>query len=189
MNLGAGRVVYQDLSRIDRSIREGEFFANPALVAAMKRCAGGRHALHLVGLVSQGGVHSHLRHLVALIEMARRRDVDRLFIHALTDGRDTAPTAAADDVAVVERTLADAGAGTNRDGDRPLPCHGSRPALGPDPARVRRDDRGPRAHRGAGRYARRRRLRGGHHRRVHRAGRDRGRRRDADRSAAGTAMR
>ena len=111
MNLGAGRVVYQDLSRIDRSIREGEFFTNPALVAAMGRCAGGRHALHLVGLVSQGGVHSHLRHLVALIEMVRRRDVDRLFIHALTDGRDTAPTAAADDVAVVERTLADAGAG------------------------------------------------------------------------------
>ncbi len=111
MNLGAGRVVYQDLSRIDRSIREGEFFTNPALVAAMGRCAGGRHALHLVGLVSQGGVHSHLRHLLALIEMARRRNVDRFFVHALTDGRDTAPTAAADDVAAVERALADAGAG------------------------------------------------------------------------------
>ena len=111
MNLGAGRVIYQDLSRIDQSIREGEFFANPQLVAAMSRCAGDRHALHLVGLVSQGGVHSHLRHLVALVELARRQRVERLFIHALTDGRDTAPTAAADDVAAVERTLADAGVG------------------------------------------------------------------------------
>ena len=111
MNLGAGRVVYQDLSRIDKSIRDGEFFANPALVAAVSRCADDRHALHLVGLVSQGGVHSHLRHLVALVELARRRNVARLFIHALTDGRDTAPTAAADDIAAVERTLADAGAG------------------------------------------------------------------------------
>ena len=111
MNLGAGRVVYQDLSRIDKSIREGDFFANPALVAAMSRCADDRHALHLVGLVSQGGVHSHLRHLVALVELARRQKVERLFLHALTDGRDTAPTAAAEDVTAVERTLADAGVG------------------------------------------------------------------------------
>ena len=111
MNLGAGRVIYQDLSRIDKSIREGEFFANPALVAAMGRCGDGRHALHLVGLVSEGGVHSHLRHLVALVELARRQRVERLFVHALTDGRDTAPTAAVQDVAAVERTLADAGVG------------------------------------------------------------------------------
>ena len=111
MNLGAGRVVWQDLSRIDKSILEGEFFANRALVAAMRRCAGDRHALHLAGLVSRGGVHSHLRHLVALIEMARRQNVARLFVHALTDGRDTAPTAAADDIAAVERTLAEAGVG------------------------------------------------------------------------------
>ena len=111
MNLGAGRVVYQDLSRIDRSIREGAFFGNPPLLEAMRRCADDRHALHLVGLVSQGGVHSHLRHLEALVEMARRQRIGRLFVHAITDGRDTAPTAAADDVASLERTLADAGAG------------------------------------------------------------------------------
>jgi 2,3-bisphosphoglycerate-independent phosphoglycerate mutase len=111
MNLGAGRIVYQDLSRIDQSIRDGAFFANPALVAAMNRCSGDRHALHLVGLVSQGGVHSHLRHLVALVELARRQNVARLFIHALTDGRDTAPNAAADDIVSLERTLADAGVG------------------------------------------------------------------------------
>lgn len=111
MNLGAGRVVYQDLSRIDRSIAEGAFFDNPALVAAMRRGAGGRAAVHLVGLVSTGGVHSHLRHLVALVELARRQRVERLFVHALTDGRDTAPTSAADDVAAVERALAEAGTG------------------------------------------------------------------------------
>ncbi len=111
MNLGAGRVVYQDLSRIDKSIRDEEFFANPALVAAMSRCAGDRHALHLVGLVSRGGVHSHLRHLEALVELARRQRLAQLFVHAFTDGRDTAPTAAADDIAAVERTLADAGVG------------------------------------------------------------------------------
>ena len=111
MNLGAGRVVYQDLSRIDRSIRDGDFFTNPALTAAMARSAGDRHAVHLVGLVSGGGVHSHLRHLVALVELARRERVARLFIHALTDGRDTAPTAAADDVAALERTLAEQGVG------------------------------------------------------------------------------
>ena len=111
MNLGAGRVVYQDLSRIDRSIRDGDFFENPALTAAMARCGRDRHAVHLVGLVSRGGVHSHLRHLPALVELARREGVTRLFVHAFTDGRDTAPTAAADDVAALERTLGEQGVG------------------------------------------------------------------------------
>ena len=111
MNLGAGRIVYQDLTRIDRSISDGGFFGNRALIDAMVQGRGGGRALHLVGLVSTGGVHSHLRHLVALIEMARRQRVERLFAHVLTDGRDCAPTAAADDVATLERMLADAGAG------------------------------------------------------------------------------
>lgn len=110
MNLGAGRVVYQDLTRIDRSIRSGDFFGNPALVAAMSRCAGGRHALHLVGLVSDGGVHSHQRHLLALVDMAARRDVARVFIHAITDGRDTAPTSGRDCLGEVERSAAARGA-------------------------------------------------------------------------------
>ena len=92
MNMGAGRIVYQDLTRIDKSIRDGEFFANPALAAAMDRCAGGAHALHLVGLLSDGGVHSHQRHLHALLEMAGKRGVRDVFIHAITDGRDTSPT-------------------------------------------------------------------------------------------------
>jgi 2,3-bisphosphoglycerate-independent phosphoglycerate mutase len=92
MNMGAGRVVYQDLTRIDKSIIDGDFFTNPALVAAMDRCGSDRHALHLVGLMSDGGVHSHTRHLYALIHLASRRKVQRLFVHAITDGRDTSPT-------------------------------------------------------------------------------------------------
>ena len=110
MNLGAGRVVYQDLTRIDRSIRSGDFFKNPALVAAMSRCAGERHALHLVGLVSDGGVHSHQRHLLALVDMAARHDVARVFIHAITDGRDTSPTGGRDYLGEVERSAAARGA-------------------------------------------------------------------------------
>ena len=111
MNLGAGRIVYQDLSRIDNSIRDGDFFSNEALLAATARCADGRHALHLVGLVSDGGVHSHLRHLVALIDLARRQGVTRLFVHALTDGRDTAPTGAADYLPAVESAMRESGVG------------------------------------------------------------------------------
>jgi 2,3-bisphosphoglycerate-independent phosphoglycerate mutase len=91
MNMGAGRIVYQDLTRIDKSIRDGEFFTNPAFVTAMERC-GDRQALHLIGLVSDGGVHSHQRHLHALIEMAARMKIARVFVHAITDGRDTSPT-------------------------------------------------------------------------------------------------
>ena len=109
MNLGAGRVVYQDLTRIDRAITDADWFDNPALAASMTRCVDDRHALHLVGLVSDGGVHSHQRHLDALIEMATRLRVPRVFVQAVTDGRDTAPTGGADFVAALERTMADAG--------------------------------------------------------------------------------
>src|SRR5205085_11264146 len=69
MNMGAGRVAYQDLTRIDHFIQNGEFFTNPVLTAAMSRCATGDRSLHLVGLVSDGGVHSHVRHLDALVKM------------------------------------------------------------------------------------------------------------------------
>jgi 2,3-bisphosphoglycerate-independent phosphoglycerate mutase len=92
MNMGAGRIVYQDLTRIDKSVRDGDFFQNPVLTAAMERCVKGDSALHFIGLVSDGGVHSHQRHLHALIEMASRRRVPRVFVQAITDGRDTSPT-------------------------------------------------------------------------------------------------
>jgi 2,3-bisphosphoglycerate-independent phosphoglycerate mutase len=91
-NMGAGRVVYQDLTRIDKSIRDGDFFDNPVLSAAVDRCVGGAHALHLIGLVSDGGVHSHQRHLHAILELAARRKLPAVFVHAITDGRDTSPT-------------------------------------------------------------------------------------------------
>ncbi len=111
MNMGAGRIVYQDLTRIDKSIRDGELSNSPALAAAMDRCAGDRHALHLVGLVSDGGVHSHQRHLHALIEMAARRHVARVFVQVITDGRDASPTGAARYLGELEAVMQKAGVG------------------------------------------------------------------------------
>ena len=105
MNMGAGRVVYQDLTRIDKSIRDGDFFANPALISCMERVTKGRRALHLVGLVSDGGVHSHQRHLHALIEMAGRLRVPEVYVQAITDGRDTSPTGAIRYVAELEEAI------------------------------------------------------------------------------------
>ena len=111
MNMGAGRVVYQDLTRIDKSITDGDFFDNAALVTAIDRCGGDRHALHFIGLLSDGGVHSHQRHLHALIDMAARRRVQRVFVHAVTDGRDASPTGAARYVALLEEVMQRFGAG------------------------------------------------------------------------------
>jgi 2,3-bisphosphoglycerate-independent phosphoglycerate mutase len=111
MNMGAGRVVYQDLTRIDKSIRDGEIFENPALTAVMDRAAGSKHALHFIGLLSDGGVHSHQRHLHALIEMAAKRKVAQLFVHVITDGRDTSPTGGVRYVAGLEEALRKAGVG------------------------------------------------------------------------------
>jgi 2,3-bisphosphoglycerate-independent phosphoglycerate mutase len=111
MNMGAGRVVYQDLTRIDKSIVDGDFFTNQALIAAMGPARDARHALHLIGLLSDGGVHSHQRHLHALIDLAKRQGVKRLFVHAITDGRDTSPNGGARYVPLLERALADAGVG------------------------------------------------------------------------------
>jgi 2,3-bisphosphoglycerate-independent phosphoglycerate mutase len=91
-NMGAGRIVYQDLTRIDKAIREGELFENAVAAAAMDRCAGSQRTLHFIGLLSDGGVHSHQRHLHALVDMAARRGVSRIFVHAILDGRDTSPT-------------------------------------------------------------------------------------------------
>ena len=99
LTIGAGRVVFQDLMRINRSIERGDFFDNGALVDAFAR-ARERHAnVHLLGLVSYGGVHSHIDHLRALLELARRQEMeDRTFVHAFTDGRDVSPTSARRDL-------------------------------------------------------------------------------------------
>ena len=112
-NMGAGRIVYQDLTRIDKSIRDREFFENPALIAALDRCATGAYALHLIGLVSDGGVHSHQRHLHAILEMAASRRMARVFVHAITDGRDTSPTGAIRYIGELEAAMARLGTGRN----------------------------------------------------------------------------
>ena len=104
-NMGAGRVVYQDLTRIDKSIRDGDFFKNQVVSATMDRCAGGTQALHVLGLVSDGGVHSHQRHLHAILEMAATRKLPRVFVHAITDGRDTSPTGGVRSVAELESVI------------------------------------------------------------------------------------
>lgn len=92
LNLGAGFVVYQSITRIDLAIRDGSFFENPELVAAVDRARETGATLHLIGLVSDGGVHAHIRHLDALLELAHRRGASRVAVHAILDGRDTSPT-------------------------------------------------------------------------------------------------
>jgi 2,3-bisphosphoglycerate-independent phosphoglycerate mutase len=96
LTLGAGRVVYQDLVRIGRAVADGTFFANPALAQAMDAVRAEGRALHLMGLLSDGGVHSHQEHLYALLRMAKARGLRAVFVHALTDGRDTPPRSAAE---------------------------------------------------------------------------------------------
>ena len=92
LNIGAGFIVYQSITRIDIAIADGEFAANPGLLATIDHAITSGGALHCLGLVSDGGVHSHTRHLVALVELARARGLRDLAVHAFTDGRDTAPT-------------------------------------------------------------------------------------------------
>jgi 2,3-bisphosphoglycerate-independent phosphoglycerate mutase len=106
LNIGAGRIVYQDLLRIDRSIVDGSFFTNPVLRAAMDAVARNGKTLHLMGLVSNGGVHSQLSHLLVLLEMAQRRGVGRTCVHAILDGRDTPPTSGAGFVKQVQQHMA-----------------------------------------------------------------------------------
>jgi len=91
-NIGAGRVVYQMLVKISKSIADGDFFDNKVLLGAMDNCKQNGSALHLIGLLSDGGVHSHIEHLFGLLEMAKRNGIDKVYVHALMDGRDVPPT-------------------------------------------------------------------------------------------------
>jgi 2,3-bisphosphoglycerate-independent phosphoglycerate mutase len=92
LNMGAGRIVHMDITRIDLMIQNGEFFSDPVLVDVMKHARMGGRKLHLFGLLSDGGVHSRQEHLYALLKMAKQQGVDRVFVHAFMDGRDTLPT-------------------------------------------------------------------------------------------------
>ncbi|HAM69104.1 MAG TPA: 2,3-bisphosphoglycerate-independent phosphoglycerate mutase [Ruminococcus sp.] len=95
-NMGAGRIVYQQLVKITKSIQDGDFFENPALKAAMENAKANGTALHLMGLLSPGGVHSHMTHMYGLVEMAKRFGLEKVFIHAFLDGRDVPPSSAAE---------------------------------------------------------------------------------------------
>jgi 2,3-bisphosphoglycerate-independent phosphoglycerate mutase len=110
-NLGAGRIVYQDLVRINRAVEDGSFFSNDALLMACRRAKETGGALHLLGLVSDGGVHSHVDHLHACVELARREGVSRTFVHAFMDGRDTPPRSGLGYLADVEKRLRERGYG------------------------------------------------------------------------------
>ena len=111
LTMGAGRIVRMDISRIDYSIETGEFFDNPALVQAIEHAKNKESALHLMGLVSEGGVHSWHEHLYALLRMARQRGVDRVFAHAFLDGRDTSPYAGAEYVNDLSKKMSEYGVG------------------------------------------------------------------------------
>ena len=111
LNLGAGRIVYQDLTRIDRAVRDGSFEQNPALREALAKTKATGAALHFVGLHSPGGVHSHLRHLHALLHAAARSGIERIRIHAILDGRDVPPRSAKQDLVETESVLRSIGRG------------------------------------------------------------------------------
>ena len=104
-NMGAGRVVYQELTRITKSIQDGDFFENDALKTAVQSAIDNNGALHLMGLMSDGGVHSHNTHLWALIELAKKMGLEKVYIHCIMDGRDVPPTSGKDYVAeAIEKT-------------------------------------------------------------------------------------
>jgi 2,3-bisphosphoglycerate-independent phosphoglycerate mutase len=111
LNIGAGRIVQMDITRIDALIASGEFFQQPAIVDAMKRAREGNRSLHLFGLLSDGGVHSHQNHLYALLKTARQQGVANVFVHAFMDGRDTAPTGGAGYLAALEQKIREYGVG------------------------------------------------------------------------------
>ena len=110
-NIGGGRVVFQDLPRISKSISDGDFFANPAYNHAMDACKEKNTSLHLMGLLSDGGVHSHLEHLFALLRMAKDKGLEKVYIHAFLDGRDVSPTSGADFVARTVEACREIGVG------------------------------------------------------------------------------
>lgn len=111
MNLGAGRVVYQDFTRVTKSIRDGEFFENPTICAAVDKAVSAGKAVHFMGLLSDGGVHSHQDHLVAMAELAAQRGAEKIYLHAFLDGRDTPPRSAKTSLELLDSTFARLGKG------------------------------------------------------------------------------
>src|SRR5271163_1228451 len=103
LNMGAGRIVHMDITRVDALISSGELFRQPLLLEAMQR--GRERQLHLIGLLSDGGVHSHIHHLFELLRMARENKVTRVFVHCFMDGRDTPPNSGSNFVRQIEQKM------------------------------------------------------------------------------------
>ena len=110
-NIGAGRIVYQELTRITKKIEDGDFFSNPELVEAIENCKKNNTKLHVLGLLSDGGVHSHIRHLFAILELAKRRDFEDVYVHCFMDGRDTPPTSGESYIMKLEEKMKEKGIG------------------------------------------------------------------------------
>ena len=111
MNLGAGRVVYQDFTRVTKAIRDGEFFHNPVITTAVDQAVSAGKAVHILGLLSDGGVHSHQDHLAAMAELAAQRGAEKIYLHAFLDGRDTPPKSAQSFIESLDATFAKLGKG------------------------------------------------------------------------------
>ncbi|MBP9599401.1 MAG: phosphoglycerate mutase (2,3-diphosphoglycerate-independent), partial [Desulfobacter sp.] len=111
MNIGAGRIVAQDFVRINTAIRDNSFYSTPALVSVMEKVKKTNKSLHLLGLLSDGGVHSHINHLFALIKMAKNKGITRVYIHPIMDGRDTSPTSGIKFLKQLDEKIQDIGTG------------------------------------------------------------------------------
>ena len=110
-NIGAGRIVYQELTRITKSIEDGDFFSVPEFIEAIENCKKNNSKLHIMGLLSDGGVHSHMRHLFGLLELAKRRDFEEVYVHCFLDGRDTPPASAESYIIKLEEKMKEKGVG------------------------------------------------------------------------------
>ena len=110
-NIGAGRIVYQELTRITKAINDGDFFENEELIAACENCKKHNSALHIMGLLSDGGVHSHNEHIYGIVEMAKRAGLSKVFLHCFLDGRDVPPSSGKDFVIALENKLSEIGVG------------------------------------------------------------------------------
>ncbi len=111
LNIGAGRVVYQELTRITKSIKDGDFFENESLLKAVRNAKEGGHKLHVMGLLSDGGVHSHINHLKGLVDLAKKNGLDNIYVHAFLDGRDTPPKSAIEYIEELEAYMTEQGIG------------------------------------------------------------------------------
>ncbi|MDE7299589.1 MAG: 2,3-bisphosphoglycerate-independent phosphoglycerate mutase, partial [Lachnospiraceae bacterium] len=111
LNMGAGRIVYQELTRITKEIEDGDFFKNEELLRAVENCRKNGSALHLYGLLSSGGVHSHNTHLYGLLELAKREGLEKVYVHAFLDGRDTAPTSGKEFLIELDEKMKEIGVG------------------------------------------------------------------------------